>query len=67
MTNAYEVSLGLTIGGGGDEGGLEAAFDLGASYSWSKSVGTTRTLTQPRPSNSLEYCGYWTFLPYYIA
>ena len=67
VTNTYEVSLGLTLSGGGDEGGLEAAFDLGATYSWSKSVGTTRTLTQPRPSNSLQYCGYWTFLPYYIA
>lgn len=67
VTNTYEVNLGLNLGGGIDEGGLTAAFDAGATYSWSKSVGTSRTLTQPRPSDSLQYCGYWTFLPYYIA
>lgn len=67
VTNTYEFNFGLTFGVGGDEGAPTAAFNLGASYSWSKSVGTTRTLTQPRPSNSLQYCGYWTFLPYYIA
>ena len=67
VTNGYEFSIGLDIGGGGDKGGLEGVFSLGATYSWSKSVGTTRTLAQPRPSSGLEYCGYWTFLPYYIA
>ncbi|KAM0804461.1 hypothetical protein BDR22DRAFT_885714 [Usnea florida] len=67
VTNTYELNFGFTLGGGGDEGDLSAAFNLGASYSYSKSVGTTRTITQPRPSNSLQYCGYWTFLPYYIT
>lgn len=67
VTNTYSFNFGLTLGVGGDAGGPAAAFDLGATYSWSKSVGTTRTLTQPRPSSSLQYCGYWTFLPYYIA
>ena len=67
VTNTYELNFGFGVGGGGDEGDLSAAFNLGSSYSYSKAVGTTRTITQPRPSNSLQYCGYWTFLPYYIT
>ena len=67
VTNTYELNFGFAFGGGGDEGGLSTAFNLGASYSYSKAVGTTRTITQPRPSTSLQYCGYWTFLPYYIT
>ncbi|KAI9702775.1 MAG: hypothetical protein M1836_007989 [Candelina mexicana] len=52
-----------------DKSIIQAAFNVGASYSYSKTVTTTQTLTQPRPTDGphADKCGYWTFIPYYIA
>jgi hypothetical protein len=54
--------------GTGDEisKALTGAFDIGASYSWSKTLTyTTSTLhTKELPEGS---CGYWTFIPYVMT
>jgi hypothetical protein len=45
---------------------IAGAFNLGASYSWSKSVtyGTTQTKTKTLGDNQ---CGYWTFIPFMMG
>ncbi|TVY34561.1 hypothetical protein LOCC1_G007816 [Lachnellula occidentalis] len=42
---------------------LTAAFNIGASYSWSKSVAYTTTTTFSKTLDGAT-CGYWTFIPY---
>ena len=64
ITNTYTFSAGLS-GTGGDA--FKVAFNLGATYTYSTTVTTTQSFQQGRPSNSTPYCGYWTFLPYYIT
>ncbi|KAI9702379.1 MAG: hypothetical protein M1836_000858 [Candelina mexicana] len=63
ITNSYTFEGGVT--GKSDEV-LESAFNFGASYTYSKTTTTTQTLTSARPNSTIEYCGYWTFLPYYV-
>jgi hypothetical protein len=41
---------------------LTAAFDAGASYTFSKSVAYSVVKTQEEELND-EKCGYWTFVP----
>lgn len=77
-TNTYSIDIGLTGTGKRDElmerdddpaSVLTAAFNIGASYSWSKSVGYTTTTTFSKTLDS-KTCGYWTFIPYltvYVA
>lgn len=43
-----------------------AAFNIGASYSWSKSVGYTTTTTFSKTLDA-KTCGYWTFIPYLMV
>ncbi|KAI9707071.1 MAG: hypothetical protein M1836_000031 [Candelina mexicana] len=65
ITNSFTFNGGVDIGGkSGDV--LEAAFNLGASYTYSKTTTTSHTFTSKRPNATLPYCGYWTFLPYYV-
>jgi hypothetical protein len=66
ITNGYSINLGIT-GGGGEElsKALTASFDIGASYSWSKSVGYTTT-EQWQINLDDKTCGYWTFIPYLV-
>ena len=47
----------------GDSGGLEGSFNLGASYSYSTAKTSSTGLALTRPTNSTQYCGYWTFVP----
>ena len=65
VTNTWTFEAGIDLGAGGDDD--KAAFNLGASYSFSKTVSTSQTLTQGRPSSTMAYCGYWTFVPFYVA
>lgn len=66
VTNTWTFEGGINLGSSGDDDPLEAAFNLGASYSYAITKSTTQTLTQPRPPLTLASCGYWTFLPFYI-
>ena len=71
-TNTYTVDVGITGSSKRDElvergedpaSILTAAFNIGASYSWSKSVGYTTTTTFSKTLDA-KTCGYWTFIPY---
>lgn len=42
---------------------LQAAFNIGATYSYSKSLSYTVTAGQQKILNANQ-CGYWTFVPY---
>ncbi|KAF2666315.1 hypothetical protein BT63DRAFT_428078 [Microthyrium microscopicum] len=64
VTNTVGISAGGTIGGSIDD--LEAAFNLGATWSWSKAVGYETTASQAA-SISSGMCGYWTFIPYLMV
>ena len=65
VTNTYEFDGGISLKIQSAKS-LESAFNVGASYSYSISKSTTEMLKQTRPRSTLAYCGYWTFLPYYI-
>ena len=64
MTNTWGFDGGIDITGDFDS--LKAAFNFGASYSYSVTVSTQLTLKLSRPTDMLRHRGYWTFLPYYI-
>jgi hypothetical protein len=75
ITNTYTVNIGFSGSSKRDEeisrrddpaSIFTAAFDIGASYSWSKAVSytTTTTFTKVLDGNT---CGYWTFIPYYTT
>ena len=64
VTNGYSFDAGLSAKIPIKD--LEAAFNVGASYTYSITETTSQTLTVTRPRNLTENCGYWTFLPYYI-
>ncbi len=64
ITNSYSFSAG--IGGTGSDP-FKVAFNLGSTYTYSTTSTTMQTFTQSRPSNATAYCGYWTFLPYYVT
>jgi hypothetical protein len=67
ITNGYSINLGITGGAGSDlSKTLTASFNIGASYSWSKSVGYTTTETFSKTLDD-KTCGYWTFIPYLIT
>ena len=65
FTNSYSFSGDLTAKVPVKE--LEAAFNLGATYTYSQTSATSQTLTSTRPNETLGDCGYWTFLPYYVT
>ncbi|KAL6719491.1 hypothetical protein ACLMJK_003731 [Lecanora helva] len=48
---------------------LSLAFNQGATYTFSKTASTQQTVSKTRPEldNSTGYCGYWTFLPYFVS
>lgn len=58
-----EVGKSLAARDSGEGIELQAAFTIGASYSWSKSVTYGNTEAQAKTLNATE-CGYWTFIPY---
>ncbi|TVY64332.1 hypothetical protein LSUE1_G007533 [Lachnellula suecica] len=74
-TNTYTIDIGFTgsstkrdeeepISRRDDAASIfTAAFNIGASYSWSKSVGYTTTTTFSKTLDGTT-CGYWTFIPY---
>ena len=64
ITNNYAFTGGMETKA--PLGDLEAAFNLGATHTYSKTTSTMQTLTHSRPNASIEDCGYWTFLPYYV-
>jgi hypothetical protein len=68
FTNTYTVNGGVTLSKRDDADplALKAAFNLGASYSFSESIThtTTTELNQPIDPNN---CGYWTFIPYLMG
>ena len=64
VTNGYSFDAGLSAKIPIKD--LEAAFNVGASYTYSITETTSQTLTVTRPDNLTGNCGYWTFLPYYI-
>ncbi|PQE15645.1 Cerebellar degeneration-related antigen protein [Rutstroemia sp. NJR-2017a BBW] len=67
ITNGYSINLGITGGAGSDLSKvLTASFNIGASYSWSKSVGYTTTETFSKTLDD-KTCGYWTFIPYLMT
>jgi hypothetical protein len=45
---------------------LKAGFELGATYSFSKSLGYTVSEAKTQPLEK-DQCGYWTFVPYTIS
>jgi hypothetical protein len=45
---------------------LTSAFELGASYSWSKAIAYTVT-TSHTETLKANQCGYWTFIPYVMT
>lgn len=78
ITNTYTVSLNFHLGTKRDEyslierqapasaaPGLTGAIDIGASYSYSKSVAYSVTTTQTKELDA-KTCGYWTFIPYFM-
>ncbi|KAI9649374.1 hypothetical protein NHQ30_001949 [Ciborinia camelliae] len=70
VTNGYSISVGIGMGTGKDiTEMLTSSFNIGASYSWSQSVGYTTTETFSKTLDD-KTCGYWTFIPYlmkYVA
>lgn len=64
ITNTYSVNVNV-LGTSGEDVSktLTSAFDVGASYSYSKSIGYTTTEVSNRVLNETT-CGYWTFIPY---
>ena len=64
VTNGYSFEAGLSAKITSKN--LEAAFNVGASYTYSITTTTSQILTVTRPGNLTGNCGYWTFLPYYI-
>ncbi|KAI9714159.1 MAG: hypothetical protein M1812_006487 [Candelaria pacifica] len=65
-----DAAPGFTKWNKRDDGSIiKGAFNFGASFSYSTTVTTTQTLTQPRPTDGphADKCGYWSFIPYYIA
>lgn len=64
VENGYSFDAGISVKIPSKS--LEAAFNIGASYTYSITKTTSQILTLTRPDNSTGECGYWTFLPYYI-
>lgn len=64
VTNSYTFSAGIT---GTGSNLFKTAFNLGVSYSYSTTSTKSTTFAQTRPTNATDYCGYWTFLPYYVT
>jgi hypothetical protein len=68
VTNGIDISIAPGINQGGDaEGIAKAVFNLGATFSYSKTDTTTTTRTYPRPTTNEQYCGYFTFIPYTVT
>ena len=65
ISNSYSLSGTLTAKVPVAE--LEAAFNLGATYTYSKTSEISQTLTSTRPNETFDDCGYWAFLPYYVT
>ncbi|KUJ23341.1 uncharacterized protein LY89DRAFT_635605 [Mollisia scopiformis] len=64
VTNTYTVNVDVSINAGEDPlKTLTSAINIGATYSYSKSVGYETTEVHRMPLNATA-CGYWTFIPY---
>ncbi|KAI9778553.1 MAG: hypothetical protein M1835_004903 [Candelina submexicana] len=63
ITNSYTFEGGIS---GKPDSQIELAFNFEASYTYSRTSTTAQTLTASRPNRTLDSCGFWTFLPYYI-
>ncbi|KAL9065998.1 MAG: hypothetical protein Q9161_007849 [Pseudevernia consocians] len=46
---------------------VTAAFNFGASWSWSNTKSSGIASSQNKPAQALNECGYWTFIPYYVT
>ncbi len=45
---------------------LKAAFNFGATWSFSESVTNITSVSFTKPKNAAGFCGYWTFVPIYV-
>jgi hypothetical protein len=62
-TTTWEINTNIGISGGTEA--ITGSFDLGASYSWSKSIQFTVAKGQSIPLED-DDCAYWTWLPYLV-
>lgn len=64
VTNTYSFDVGgdLTV-----SPKFKAAFNFGASFSFSESNAEAKAITQTKPDRACNYCGYWALIPYYIT
>ena len=46
---------------------VKAAFDFGASWTWSDTKTDSIAKASTKPENAKGQCGYWSFVPYYIT
>ena len=72
IENQFSFNVGGTLGKRDDdeEPGLDiikAAFNAGATWSYSETNTTAVASSQTKPANAANVCGYWTFIPYYIT
>ncbi|KAH6677224.1 hypothetical protein B0J14DRAFT_560016 [Halenospora varia] len=67
-TSQYTINMGVNLGAGEEIAkALTGSFDLGASYSYSKSIAHTVTKSKERRPDAIGFCGYWTFFPFMIT
>ncbi|TGO64028.1 hypothetical protein BCON_0009g00370 [Botryotinia convoluta] len=67
VTNGYSINIGTGLGTGKEISKmLTQGFNIGASYSWSQSIGYTTTETFSKTLDG-KTCGYWTFIPYLMT
>jgi len=65
ITNSYAVNVGLSGGADILSGTIKAAFDIGATYTYSEALGYTVTTAKGKDLTANQ-CGYWTFIPYLL-
>lgn len=70
ITNTYGVNtnVGGSVSGdiGNDISGiLKSVINVGASYSYSQTIGYSTIILNSKDLNDTT-CGYWTFIPYFI-
>ena len=81
VQNTYSFTVGIDIGkrnkeeeiseerseGGLSPSDLHAAFNAGATWSYSTTNTTGTSTSQSRPSYGIDQCGYWTFILYSVT
>ncbi|KAM0308810.1 hypothetical protein ACHAO8_009633 [Botrytis cinerea] len=60
--NTFSINAGI---GGAVAKVLESAFDIGATYTFSKTLTYSDTVGSKKDLGENE-CGYWTFIPYVL-